>query len=83
VIESRKQKVNWSYLLSLMTACGLGSSTFGFALGASNQTTDAMAVQFGWCPKKTFKKCDEKDSKITILSTAVILGIALGSMAGG
>lgn len=76
VDPSDKLSINMGYCFAYCAVWGLGTWQTAWALGGNGNTTAIFAAKLDW----------DKDDTIfynTIISSAAIVGIAIGSLAGG
>lgn len=80
-VDVRDLKVNIPYCL-LMALCGwFGAGHQGFALNLTNATQFILPYALGWKENQLSK--ETQNTYLMIISTASVVGIALGSISGG
>jgi MFS family permease len=65
-----------SYLVKLTFTCFLSSMQLGAALSSTSATLKSLEVQLKWSKENV-------DANTTLVSTASVLGISIGAIAGG
>ena len=77
--EDGKQKLvtNRAYLVSFVALIFLGGMHVGFSIGSANQLATLFNVKYGWKPGY------DQDIHQSFIGSSVVVGLCIGSMAGG
>ena len=72
----KEREVNMKYLHLYCLALGLCNMQNGWAIAGSNQSQLTIAAQLGWTK-------EERINNYSLINVATMVGLALGSVAGG